>query len=1820
MATPRPSHGHHPTASSSRLSLASEATTRNPTPQPLPAAQTVAEGTHAIKYSISSVLAEPTPSASLLPALPTLPSASTYLPSQLSSLSTAFSSAGTLPRSATPNVKQVAQRRAQAPPIVVTELRKVSRTEFEPYLAELGDDYERWEKEARLDRAGIVGLGDDGATEDGAVGLGLGGGAGAGVGRVRGDNSKHKQKAEEALPPLADVPPIFFDGDFNLSNPRTFDLVTERVQLSPSSSPHLSSSSSGFPSAPSTPPMRAGAPTPGLGPSTLNDLATDQVLQDKLSHYTAVVESHLVREIGLRSASFFAALANLQSLHQQGEDTLGKISELQAALSSSSPPSVPSSASAATTALEAGGVGRSAQRGLAILRLQARRRGLERLDDAVRAVEDVWAAVEGVKELVEHGEWDGALEVAEGVEDAYFASASPSSSSSSSSPAPASPASDAPAVQTTSKRPRLNLTKLSALRWVPARLALLRGQVAKALEGELVGVLEHEMDVGIEESVRGAKAGEREKEGRGETAASVVARLVSGGAAAAAAAPSNTPSGSRAPSLLEGVPEEAEEPDEAEEQADSPDARAKERALDRVRPVVRALVRAEGMDSAVAAWRESVLREVRALVREHLPTTGTPSPEDEDQFAQAAIRAVSKQSIDLGTISEKSLSLAKKLRALPHADFLALADETYLGLLACIEVVDLHARVLLELVVQSRAEEQARKARRRRPASDPLQQQQQPVSPSGATLAVPGATPAPTVTVSAPADTRAAPSAASTTSEDSSTLLTEISDVVSAVAELANVRFSKVIGVRTEVHAHLSLADFVAIFDRSWRFVLACEVVCQRMIVGLRGAMVGQAKAFLQTFHQRQITDSAKVVEEEQWAAAEVPAQVQRMVEVIVRAAMADPVELLLGERRAARAIATVDDQQANGTDTSSNGAAEGEGSNGVEADEKAAVPGPAKQVDIEGRQFFVVPAGLTTIGVLVEYLKVLLNCPMLTTDCMSKIIEFMKAFNSRTCQVVLGAGAMRSAGLKNITAKHLALASQALSVMVSLIPYIRECVRRHLNPKQAVMLTEFDKLKRDYQEHQHEIHAKLVAIMSDRLQVHSRTLESINWEEPSPRPESPNTYMEGLVKEHLTLHKVLSRFLQPETVQHILSQAFAGLDARLGEVLGGVELRSLLAKERMLVDVRYLREKLGDLKGLEEQGPGKDLEALVQSKPLPKPAVVPRPSLPPRTSSIAPPSAPSAPAPAQPSASPAPGSASPLPPLPADSSAPLSTNPSASASTASLALPTSTPRTSLDDSTAAPRSPTQPPSPVPVPEPLPAPAPYVSKKKSLAERLAERMTKKPAVAVAPTVEEQKVDSSANGAGSARPSVEVPTIVEPAAAPSVAPPADEDAAAPPADAPASNGEPASTSAEPQLATDAPPTPNTELNGLRLELGEAGVVEAEAVATPAREELEEVEREVEREMAGEAGEVVEETPAPAPASVSEDVMAVDTTAEAVELPAQTGEDSVEQPEAVVASVEEGPVPQSVTEQQDVVPNGDLAGDNAVIGPEPAAPSSTEIKAGEPMEEVVQEQSPAPPLEDVAEPVVEAEKAPEPEPAEEPAAPASSAPVIVEAADHVSASTSDEPAPSSTGAEPDAAPPLVEEQPSSAAAPTSSDSNVTVQAPTGAPDVPEPVPVAASAPAPAPVDEPVPAPAPAAEPTPASPASSIASPSLIASDAPLSPPTAPARKKTLKERLAEAARKRGSLSGSMVESPPLAAATVAPVQEEKADAGPNGASAGADKVQEKELVQSPEIAKVELPPPVPVVEPDTAPAPAEEAAEKKEEERVEEPIEEEESSFL
>ncbi|KAI8982849.1 Vps54-domain-containing protein [Trametes punicea] len=446
-------------------------------------------------------------------------------------------------------------------------------------------------------------------------------------------------------------------------------------------------------------------------------------------------------------------------------------------------------------------------------------------------------------------------------------------------------------------------------------------------------------------------------------------------------------------------------------------------------------------------------------------------------------------------------------------------------------------------------------------------------------------------------------------SVDLTALQEELSDILSSAAELANACASKVINVRAEQHTALDLPSFCAFFNESWDFVVKSEVICRRMIVGLRGTIVGQAKSFLQHFHQTQLSHSAKLVEDEQWNAAEVAPSVQRVVDIIVDASIQDPPELLLNQpplNTLSPVPSPSPAPQSPSLAVNGASAAQPHPSSPLPSPNFPTSPGrsprrraantPTKHVRVEERAFFAVSATLDVLVLLAEYLKVIVNVSLLTTDTMSRIIELLKSFNSRTCQVVLGAGAMRSAGLKNITAKHLALASQSLAIMISLIPYIRETFRRHLSQKQAVMLIEFDKLKRDYQEHQNEIHAKLIAIMGDRLTAHIRSLQAVRWDVPK-EGGGVNEYMEVLVKETVTLHKVLSRYLPSSVVEFVMTQVFAAINHRLSEEYAKIELPSLEAKERLLADARYLQEKLTGLKNV--AGPTAMLETVVSEKPV---------------------------------------------------------------------------------------------------------------------------------------------------------------------------------------------------------------------------------------------------------------------------------------------------------------------------------------------------------------------------------------------------------------------------------------------------------------------------------------------------------------------------------------------------------------------------------------------------------------------------------------------
>ncbi|KAN0130215.1 Vps54-like domain containing protein, partial [Lactarius tabidus] len=260
-------------------------------------------------------------------------------------------------------------------------------------------------------------------------------------------------------------------------------------------------------------------------------------------------------------------------------------------------------------------------------------------------------------------------------------------------------------------------------------------------------------------------------------------------------------------------------------------------------------------------------------------------------------------------------------------------------------------------------------------------------------------------------------------------------NTLSSSAESVNVLISKVISAQADQHVKLDFCKFLETFNECWNFVVRCEIICRRMI----------------------------------WTQAHVPAPLQQVVNLILDAAVHDPRDLILNietvvTARSEPLIALLPIRP-----PSSPLLAPSQNS-------RPSLPQPSLSRSNSPRPNSPRNPRINGTPQVRKHLhieeRIIVNLRLLMTDMMLHVIKFLRAFNSQTCQVVLGTGAMRSAGLKNITAKHLALASQSLSIMIVFILYVHEMSRWHLSPKQAVMLTEFDKLKHDYQEHQNNLHS----------------------------------------------------------------------------------------------------------------------------------------------------------------------------------------------------------------------------------------------------------------------------------------------------------------------------------------------------------------------------------------------------------------------------------------------------------------------------------------------------------------------------------------------------------------------------------------------------------------------------------------------------------------------------------------------------------------------------------------------------------------------------
>uniref|UniRef100_A0A182ISM8 Vacuolar protein sorting-associated protein 54 n=1 Tax=Anopheles atroparvus TaxID=41427 RepID=A0A182ISM8_ANOAO len=326
------------------------------------------------------------------------------------------------------------------------------------------------------------------------------------------------------------------------------------------------------------------------------------------------------------------------------------------------------------------------------------------------------------------------------------------------------------------------------------------------------------------------------------------------------------------------------------------------------------------------------------------------------------------------------------------------------------------------------------------------------------------------------------------------------------------------------------------------RFADGCETVCGVQSVPLKLALRAQGDRFAQKFHAERKSKLALLLDSERWKQAEVPTEFQTMVDSIAR-----------GDFHWSKTAPDGGPLQTNGHSVTR--------------------PPPASVLLVDGEPFALVGAALLLVQIVGEYCRCASQLPVIAPQLARSVVDLLRTFNSRCCQLVLGAGALHVAGLKTITSSNLALVSRALQLVLWLLPHVKRHFQsldgvHHQQPSlplatsnttaTAQPLTNgssvahpgpalggfggYDSVEKDFASHIKEIENKVLSIVCDLV-----TGQLNNWDARPPVPSQP---FRNISRQFVKLHEAIAPILPEKQVHAIYRTVQKNFKDKLREQL----------------------------------------------------------------------------------------------------------------------------------------------------------------------------------------------------------------------------------------------------------------------------------------------------------------------------------------------------------------------------------------------------------------------------------------------------------------------------------------------------------------------------------------------------------------------------------------------------------------------------------------------------------------------------------------------
>ncbi|OJD33450.1 garp complex component [Diplodia corticola] len=843
-----------------------------------------------------------------------------------------------------------------------------------------------------------------------------------------------------AVTPLSTIPDVYFQEDFRLENPRTFDVVSERSEViqQPPQGAEGSKDANGSIEAPAPPKRKA--------------LATNAILQEKLSWYMDTVEIHLISSISTASTSFFAALGSLRELQSQAADSVARIQSLREDLNR---------------------LDRDmAIGGLKIVGMKRRRENLRKLSEAVDQLRAVVDGVAHCEDLIEDGKLEDALDRLDMLEMLVSG--------------------------------ELMLIGSVDQEWLPPYLPrdLVDLRELKALDGFSDGMMQLRARIGkgYESRFLEALMGDLRRHIKGVPSQDTLQRWAS--------ASLRTRGDNRPPTSLPAY------------------YKMEEGFRSNMLAILNGLSRSNHTPVASAAYRDAVTREMKVLIRQHLPSS---TDDDAESTISSSTRASSRTSQQ-----EKSSVLARNLRSLDWEDAEQLFVNIYTNVGEALRRLSTQTKVLLDVSSGTAISPGIRSP---------------PKSPNMANMD--GYLGRPISDM---------PAQNSHLQEELMQSL-DMSSLLGQSVDAAQNQITKILKVRGDQSVRLPLQRFLRYFLINRLFADECEAVSGRSGAALKGVVDSQIKQFVTMMGQTENQKLRQTMDADKWEAKDFGEHETEVLARILEAMHSDPAEWTKS-KMIWQSVPATPPNESQGTNGEANGTTK------------------ARNAVIDEEKYVLVNCAMFALDGIDRFENLIAVIPSITAEVAVTLLDYLRTFQSRTCQLILGAGAKESAGLKSITTKHLALASQALNFIITLIPYLREFIRRHSS---STSLAELDKMRRLYQDQQTNIHDKLIEIMTQRLHIHVNAMKKIDFDAAAEQQASP--HMETLTKETNTFHRTLSRHLPEPSVQSIITPVFAGYREQWGKAFREALVRTGAGKARLLRDAELFESKLNKIDGFGDIG-----------------------------------------------------------------------------------------------------------------------------------------------------------------------------------------------------------------------------------------------------------------------------------------------------------------------------------------------------------------------------------------------------------------------------------------------------------------------------------------------------------------------------------------------------------------------------------------------------------------------------------------------------------